>query len=147
MIPRSLRTFCPRQFPQNHDKSQVFSKSVDLQLSGKQVNVINSKNGFGCEISASGLRHHIRRVAQVCLLPISAHKPQNVVEITCECMDILFVHFKFGSFLIRCQGALLEMGPVGTSHFPYLANMSGEVGTRCIAICIFGLSAGICTLC
>ena len=34
----------------------------------------NQTNRFGYEISASGLRYHIRLVARVCLLAMSAHK-------------------------------------------------------------------------
>ena len=44
------------------------------------MNLENGKSGFGYEISASVLRYHIRLVARVCLLAMSAHKSTKVVR-------------------------------------------------------------------
>ena len=63
---------------------QFFYTSVEIHVSGKKVNWKNMENGFGYEISASRLLYHIRLVAQVCLLPFSAHRIEDRTQINQE---------------------------------------------------------------
>ena len=78
--PIVIADMLTRRFPQNHNRSSVFDKNIDIHVSSKTVNSRNYKNASGREISVTRLQYLVRLAVRVCMLPISAHKTSKLYQ-------------------------------------------------------------------